>query len=132
MSVDSKKIIKANQDIFQTWFRCWLVSFVPKLMLQPKWFNSDRDSKVGGVVLFLKSDKEFGKQYQYGIITKTKISRDGKIREIEIEYHNHNENKKRCTIRGVRGVVVFHHIDEIGMMRELINLLYYCCWYYAY
>ena len=85
-------------------------------MLQPKWFNSDQDSKVRDV-LFLKSDKEFNKHYQYGIITKTKISRDGKFWKIEIEYHNHNENKKRHT-RGVLDVIVLH-IDELGMMHKL-------------
>ena len=87
-------------------------------MLQPKWLNSDRNSKVGDVVLFPKSDKEFNKHYHYGIISKTKISRDGKIREIEIEYHNHDGNKKRRTIKGVRDVVL-RHLDKIGMMREL-------------
>ena len=56
------------------------------LMLQPKWFNSDRDCKVGDVVLFLKSEKEFDKQYQHGIIVGTKVNRESKIREVEMEY----------------------------------------------
>ena len=60
-------------------------------MSQPKWFNSHRHSKIGDVVLFQKSDKEFNKQYQYGIITDVKVSRDGRIREVKIQYKNHNE-----------------------------------------
>ena len=83
VSEDVKKIIQTNNKIFETWFKCWLVSFVPKLMSQPKWFKSDRDSEVGDVVLFLKADKEFDKHYQYGIITKTKVSRDGKKSNIK-------------------------------------------------
>ena len=88
---DPKKIIQANNDVFETWFKCWLVSYVHTLMVQPKWFDTARDSKVGDVVLFLKSEMEFDKQYQYGIITDCKVSRDGKIRQIEVEYHNSNE-----------------------------------------
>ena len=71
-----EKIIQQNNDIFEVWFRSWLISYLPSLMFQPKWFKSDRDPKVGDVVLFLKSDREFDKQYQYGLIKDLKISRD--------------------------------------------------------
>ena len=60
---DPKRIIKANNDIFNIWFKCWLISYVPTLTYQPKWVNSDRDTKIGDVILFLKFDKEFEKQY---------------------------------------------------------------------
>ena len=119
---DPQKIVQRNNEIRDTWFKCWLVSYVPLLMSQPKWFKSDRDTKTGDVVLFLKSDKQFDKQYQYGIVANVKVSRDGKIREIEIEYLNHNENTKRRTIRGVRDVVVIHPVDELGIMQELSAL----------
>ena len=117
-----KKIIHANFNVFEVWFKCWLISYVPTLMSQPKRYKSDRDSKVGDVVLFLKSEKEFDKQYQYGIVTGVQVNRDGKIREIQVEYQNHNENIKRCTIRGVREIVVIHPVDELDIMHELSTL----------
>ena len=116
---DLGKIIKRNNEIFQTWFRCWLISYVPTLMFHPKWYKSDRDPKVGDVILFLKSEREYDKQYQYGIIIDFKASRDGKIRQIEIEYQNHVEKTKRRTIRGAREVVVIHPVGELGLIREL-------------
>ena len=73
-------------------------------------------------MLFLKSEQEFDRQYQYGIITKTVISRDGVVRVVEIEYQNHGENVTRTTIRGVRDLVIIHTIDEIGISRELHDL----------
>ena len=116
---DANKIIQTNNKIFQTWFKSWLISYVPTLMIQPKWYNSDRDEKVGDVVLFLKSEKEFDKQYQYSMITGTKVSRDGKIREVEVEYRNYNENIKRRANRDVQEIVVIHPIDELSIMQEL-------------
>ena len=68
---------------------------MPTLMRQPKWFMSDRDTQVGDVVLFLKSDKEFDKQYQYGIVKDKTIDKDGKIRKLTVEYRNSNENTRR-------------------------------------
>ena len=91
-------------------------------MFQPKWFKSDQDPKVGDIVLFLKSDKEFKKMYQYGIISDLKISRDQKIREIEIECKNVGEKSKRRTTRGTREVVIIHPVNELGLVREL-NIL---------
>ena len=46
VSNDSDKIIEQNANIMKTWFECWLVSHVPKLMEESKWFSSDRDFKA--------------------------------------------------------------------------------------
>ena len=116
------KILQQHKNVYEAWFRAWLISYVPSLMFQPKWFDTDRDPKVGDVVLFLKSEKEFDKQYQYGIISDLKISRDGKIRQVEVEYQNFAENVKRKTNRGTRELVVIHPIDEIGLVRELNHM----------
>ena len=124
---DIGKIIKRNNEIFHTWFKCWLISYVPTLMLQPKWYKSDIDPKVGDIILFLKSDREYDKQYQYGIIIDVKVSRDGKVRQIEVEYQNHIEKTKRRTIRGTREVVVIHPVGELGLVRELNALSVYNC-----
>ena len=119
---DVRKIIQQNNDMVATWLKCWLISYVPTLMMQPKWFHSDRDPKVGDIILFLKSEKEFAKKNQYGIICDLTVGRDGKIRNLQVEYRNHNEQTKRCTNRGTREVVVIHPIDELGPMREINRL----------
>ena len=122
VTVNVGKMVEQHSDLYEAWFKTWLVSYVPTLMFQPKWYKSDRDPKIGDVILFLKSEKEFDKQYQYGIIADLKISRDGKIRQVEVEYQNFNENVKRKTTRGTRDIVVIHPIDELGLTRELNGL----------
>ena len=116
---DFKDIVANNSRIFGAWFKEWLVNYVPYLVEQPKWFVTERSICVGDIVLFTKSDKEFEKIYQYGIIVTTFEGRDGLIREVDVEYQNHNENTKRSTRRGVRDVVVIHPIEEIGIAAEL-------------
>ena len=113
------KVIQQNERIVTAWFECWLTSHVPKLVDQPKWFNSDTDVQVGDVVLFLKKEKEFAGNYQYGIVKDVEISRDDKIRKIVVEYVNASETTKRETRRSVREVVVIHPVDELGIVREL-------------
>ena len=116
---DYRGIIESNKNIYESWFKEWLVNYVPTLVRQPKWFVSERNIRVGDVVLFSKSDKEFEKVYQYGIVLTTFESKDGLIRVVEVQYQNFKENVKRTTKRCVRELVVIHPVDEIGIQAEL-------------
>ena len=122
LSHDVKKIIATNADIFRVWFKAWLVSCVPVLIEQPKWFKTSSTLKVGDVVMFLKNEKELETQYQYGMVSKVHPSSDGLIRSVDVDYQNHNENVRRTTKRGVRNLVVIHPVDEIGVSQELSEL----------
>ena len=95
---------------------------MPSLIDRPKWHSSNSEVKVGDVVLFLKSEKEFEKDYQYGIIHTVQVGRDGHIRVVEIEYQNHNEGVKRYTSRGVRDLVVIQPVDDPGINAELAEI----------
>ena len=118
VSGDLVQIVEGNNQLMDAWFKAWLTSYVPSLVFQPKWFNSDTNPKIGDVVLFLKSEKEFDKHYQYGIISDVQKTRDGRIRKLEIEYMNHNEKTRRKTTRASRHVVVIHPLGELGIIRE--------------
>ena len=74
---------------------------------------------LGDVVLFLKKEKEFAGNYQYGVVKSIEISRDSKIRKVIVEYVNSNESTRRETRRSVREIVVIHPVDELGIVREL-------------
>ena len=50
-----EKFLFINEKLFNTWFECWLISHVPKLMHHPKWFQTDRDVKVGECYLIFKA-----------------------------------------------------------------------------
>ena len=119
LAEDYKSIVAQNSGIVKSWFKEWLVSYVPQLVDQPKWFLTERSICVGDVVLFLKADSEIQKLYQYGIVRNTFESRDGLIREVLVEYQNHSENVKRTTKRCVRDIVVIHPVEELGISKEL-------------
>ena len=119
---DLRRIIESNREIYEVWFKEWLVSCVPMLVEKPKWFITERNICVGDIVLFLKSEQEFDLQYQYGIVIVTYEGKDGIIRVVEVEYQNASENVKRTTKRGVRDLVVIHEVDEIGISSELDQL----------
>jgi len=113
------KILKSNENTFSSWFEVWLLCHVPKLLEQDKWFRSDLQPAVGDVVLFLKQESNFGKNYQYGMIEELEPSKDGVVRKVLVRYKNHQEQSFRFTKRSIRSLVLIHSIGETDIMTEL-------------
>ena len=125
VSNNYQRIIKDNEKIFTTWFENWLISHVPKLMVQPKWYLDDRDVKVGDVIIFLKHESTLSNTYQYGMVKEIFTGTDGKIRKVNVKYRNYNENVDRVTTRSVRNLVLIHPVDELNLIQELGEIASY-------
>jgi hypothetical protein len=115
----SSRFLKENTRIFNSWFEHWLISYVPSLMRQQKWFDDSEKLSVGDIVVFLKKEGELNVTYQYGMIKSVKPSKDRKVRTVDVEYRNSNENVNRITQRAVRELVLIRHVDEIDILSEL-------------
>ena len=114
-----EKFLFTNEKLFNTWFECWLISHVPKLMHYPKWFQTDRDIKVGDVVLFSKQESQLSSSYQYGMISDLSRSSDDKICKATVRYRNSTEAVDRFTNRAVQQLIAIHPVDKLNMMEEL-------------
>ena len=112
------KFLEQNRRIFNVWFECWLISHVPKIMKQPKWFQNDANVKPGDIVLFLKAENLSG-HYMYGMIVNVEIGKDERIRTVIVKHRNSNESTDRTTRRAVRELIVIHHVDELDIHTEL-------------
>ena len=119
LTSDPHKIIESNKKIFSSWFQTWIEVHVPKLMLQPKWHDSDRNLDNGDIVLFLKSEKELCDDYQYGQVVSTNKGTDGKVRSAEIQYQNSSEETKRITNRAARQLVKIYSLNDLDIVKEL-------------
>ena len=116
------KVLEKNKKIFSVWFETWLMSQVPKLMEQPKWFRSDRDVKICNVFLFTKNEGSVVNTYQYGMVHEIELSRDGLIWKVVVKYRNSSKNIDRFTTRAVCDLVLIHPVDKIHIMEELGNI----------
>ena len=113
------KVLEVNKKIYSAWFKTWLISHVPKLMEQPKWFRSDQDVKICDVVLFTKNEGSVVNTYQYEMVHEIELSWDGLIQKVVIKYRNSSENIDCFTSRAVRDLVLIYPVDEIHIMEEL-------------
>ena len=122
VTTDHNRILEENKAIVETWFENWLVSHVPKLIEQPKWFKNEECIKKGDIVLFRKEEKVLSSTYQYGMVEAVEKSNDGLIRRAQIRYRNAAESTDRYTHRAVRQLVVIHHADETTFTQELAKV----------
>ena len=112
------KIMEENKSILSTWFENWLISHVPKLMMQPKWFKVE-NINVGDIVLFLKHDSTLSSTYQYGIIHEVFRSKDDIARKVKVRSRSHHKTFDRITYRLLRQLVMIHPAGELDIMEEL-------------
>ena len=123
MCADHKTLLENNALIFRSWFKAWITSYVPLLIERPKWHSNTKEMSIGDIVLFLKSEREYDEQYQYGKVCAVYEGRDGHIRRVDIEYKNANEHIKRVTQRGVRDLVIVYPIEELDIYERLSELV---------
>ena len=121
LEVTSKidRLMRLRHDAFEAWWEAWLVSTMPKLVPQPKWFRNDQNLKKGDIVLFNKSETSLIGEYKYGIVEEVRVSADNHTRSVVVKYKNMNETVFRTTVRAVRTLIVIHRVDEVDLMEEI-------------
>ena len=50
------ELLDKVQEIYDTWFKIWASTYLPKIMFQPKWWKQECDLCEGDVVIFKKKD----------------------------------------------------------------------------
>ena len=119
----SRELLDRVESLYDSWFRVWQDTVVPKLLFQPKWYDSDRDLGEGDLVFFQKKDGKLEIRWVLGRVDQVvKSERDGKIRRVIVRYQNEKESFGRTTDRSVRKLVRLFSIDEHQVQEDLGEL----------
>ena len=136
MPKNKMEMLKTVDEAYQAWFRIWRDAYVPKLMVKPKWFKTDRDLLVGDLVYFVKKEGALNNKWTMGMVESVERGRDGIIRKATIKYCNSSEqrlsnNKEeanddstypRYTERAVRKLVKIFSLEETSLAEDLAEL----------
>ena len=122
LPVNRMEILSKVEETYESWFKVWRESLVPKLMYQPKWFRSDRDLKIGDLVYFRKTESRLDGKWIIGRISSVETGRDGLIRVVDVKYQNYGEAQPRTTSRTVRQLVKLWSVEEQHVADDLAEL----------
>ena len=120
ISADNKQMMKDVTRRTEAWFKIFKDSCIPQLVIQRKWFKSERDLAVGDLVFFRKTESELGDgNWIVGLIDQVIPSDDGLIRKVVVRYRNSSEDFDRFTTRSVRKLIKLFNIDEENLSIDL-------------
>ena len=87
---------------------------VPKVMVQPKWYNSDKDVRVGDLVYFQEKEGKANEPWTIGRVEQIiRSDRDNLIRRAVIKYQNHGEMWPQLTDRHVKRIVKLFNVSSL-------------------
>lgn len=119
----TRELLTKVEELYDAWFKVWQDAVVPKLIFQPKWYDSDRDLQEGDLVYFQKSESKLDNKWQVGKVEQIVRGRDQKIRKVIVKYRNASEeNVVHLTDRSVRKLVKLFSIDEYQIQNDLTEL----------
>ena len=116
------EILSRVDEVYETWFKIWRKTLVPKLMNQQKWFRSDRDLNVGDLVYFRKTDSGLDGKWITGMIEAVERGRDKLIRMVDIRYQDYGETQPRITSRTVRQLIKLWSVEDQHVAEDLAEL----------
>ena len=97
---------------YETFFKLWNTSMVPKLMKESKWYKSNEKLMVRDIVYFQKEESELKSKWIVGKIIEVVKSKDGEVRRAIVEYKNADEEGTRTTDRAARSLIKLFNIDD--------------------
>ncbi|XP_060561050.1 uncharacterized protein LOC132720844 [Ruditapes philippinarum] len=105
--------VQCLSDMF--WKR-WKIEYIQTLQQRKKWSTSQRDFKVGDVVLVIE-DNCHRNNWPMGIITELYPSKDGHVRKVMVKLNRTGESESKSYVRPITKIVqLIEHEDKcIGL-----------------
>ena len=116
------EILTKVNETYDSWFKIWAETMVPKLLFKPKWFKTEKELKVGDLVYFPRAESKLDKKWMMGVVDSVEHGRDGLIRMVDIRYKNASQNIFQMTNRTIRKVVKVWGIEDIHLDEDLAEV----------
>ena len=89
----TRELLDKVEKLYKSWFIVWRDTVVPKIMFQPKWYNSDKDLQEGDLVYFQKKEGKANQPWTIGRVEQiVRSDRHNLIRRAIIKYQNFGES----------------------------------------
>ena len=119
----TRELLDTIEELYKAWFLVWRDTVVPKIMFQPKWYDSSKDLEEGDLVYFQKKEGKLDTPWTIGMVEQVvRSERDQTIRKIVVKYQNPGENFPRLTDRSIRTLVKLFNVDEFQVQDDLTEL----------
>ena len=110
------------EKLYKAWFTGWRDTVVPKIMFQPKWYNSEKDLQEGDLVCFQKKEGKVEQPWTVGRVEQVvRSDRDDAIRRVVVKYQNPMKIILSLKLWNIDEHQVQEDLDELEKKINLIN-----------
>ena len=119
------ELIDKVNEAYQSIFRLWCDTYVPRLVYQPsKWNRDDVILHKGDLVYFKKEpDKKLSSKWVIGMVEEILQGRDKKNRKVIVKYVNEGENRPQTTERAIRTLIKIYNVEEYMLQEDLAEVM---------
>ena len=119
------ELIDKVNEAYQSIFRLWCDTYVPRLVYQPsKWNRDDVILHKGDLVYFKKEpDKKLSSKWVIGMVEEILQGRDKKNRKVIVKYVNEGENRPQTTERAIRTLIKIYDVEEYVLQEDLAEVM---------
>ena len=119
---DIGKLLDKTQALFRTWYSLWNTTYLPQLLLRPKWHVDVGQILEDDFVLFKLRESGIGVKWVLGKVEQVRKGRDGRVRECLILYKSIGETDRMILVeRPVREVVKLFNLEDTTFHQEIEN-----------
>ena len=113
------ELMKKVETAYNTFYKLWNTTMIPKLMRMHKWFDGKAQLQNGDIVYFRKQENELSSKWTVGKVTDIVRSKDGIVRRCTVQYQNASEDISRYTDRAARSLIKLFHIDDTNWQEDM-------------
>ena len=113
------ELMKKVETAYNTFYKLWNTTMIPKLMRMHKWFDGKAQLQNGDIVYFRKQENELSSKWTVGKVTDIVRSKDGIVRRCTVQYQNASEDISRYTDRAARSLIKLFNIDDTNWQEDM-------------
>ena len=114
------------KDLYDSWYRCWVTSFVPLILERPKWKLESDNLAPNDVIYFKMLDSPLGATWKLGKVESVKTGRDGFVRDVTVAYKimdDDTETWRHATVeRPVRECIKLFEMEDTTFMDNMKDI----------
>ena len=104
-TINSRRRLYFVQRLVDCFWKKWTVFYFPSLLPRKKWHHEKRNVSINDLVIIKNKELPRGK-WKIGLVSKTNLDDDGKVRRVSIKYKNPNDSSYTEIERAVQNLVV--------------------------
>ena len=110
------KRLKYRESCLESWWSAWITSSFDNLIIRSKWKTTQRNLRVGDVVMIKAQGRLIPGEYHRGIVKEVFESKDGLVRNVIVQRYRHDKRRQVDVYKGEGQVLTKFAVQSLILL----------------